>query len=385
MKKLKTLAIALASALCAFSFAGCANNSNDGNNATLPDNSEITENDTNTTNPPVTQQPANPDDDETVDKGSSDTDTGDSEEPAETETLGFANVGEKYSTVMKPIYDVTLNILDDLIESGDVTMPDESLNPKITSIRFFNSNPTSLTIFYTYDLYIQNSGIKSQYLVQESSVALEEFSEFGENYKKYYNFLKSERKYECREDYVEKILPMAEEVATIFAEEYEIYKSDKKLNFGNHGKKLILKNDGPLSAAHKKIIDKINETIPLIKDNPYNFENNGESVFPLIDYTRDLIISAGKESVSVRVVFQNFMYDFRSIPYKEDKGFTDEYVLYMHGQHVLGYAGESWYNPTNEEVAEMIDRLKIEELDFPHIGDSNQYSFFTFEHTFLYF
>lgn len=96
----------------------------------------------------------------------------------------FDDVGEKFKTVAKPLYDVAETILNDLVNRGDVEL-DETRNPRIVGIRYTYGK--SFEIITREDIFIYETGEKSKFLQQERHISLENFGEYVNVFPAYEN------------------------------------------------------------------------------------------------------------------------------------------------------------------------------------------------------
>lgn len=306
----------------------------------------------------------------------------------------FKNVGDKYYTVVKPIYDVVWTIWQDIVNEPDFgknylvvgveddyvvnykdILTDETRNVRITGIRYTNDEKFSILV--NLELYVleaddfnTENGDKSQFLQLELAITLKDF---GDNHSKTLNafsdFLDAESKLQSSEKYVEEVLPYAKRSAELILAQYEIYKSsDKKdIDIVNYGKKIILSADSSLSEVYEKIVENLNGAL----------EKRG---YPLIT-GQDLNISLG-DDILIETNINNLVYAFYLEDYNEDEKFTEEYLLHIQGKTSWAWATyPDWFNPDSKEYSEIFENLKIEEHDLSNLGgsgDVGKYSAFLF-------
>ena len=278
----------------------------------------------------------------------------------------FNDVGEKFNTVVKPLYDAAETILQDLIESGDVVL-DETHNPRIHGVRY--TYGTNFQIIIREDIFIDETGEKSEFLQKETGIELKNFGELSdETYSAYENFLRAERKSESLENYEEFILPYAEKSAELILKQYAIYKANKEIALLNYAPQITLSADSTLSDTYAKIIANLNGAL----------EKRG---YPLLT-NQNLVIGFGGNIyweilyrwMSIEVNIGCLTYSFY-ISFNADGEFTEEYLNYFMGTNRTGYTPENpdWLNPKNEEYAELFDRLKIEEINLSDLKESYKY------------
>ena len=298
----------------------------------------------------------------------------------------FNDVGEKFNTVVKPLYDVADTILQDLQQSGDVGL-NEARNARIIGIRYFYG--TSFEIVIREDIFTTPSGEKSEVLQQETGISLRNFSEhYGEAYLAYRDFLRAERSSQSLENYEEVVLPYAQKAAELILEHYNIYKvsDDKEIQTHNYGKKLVLSADSALSDIYNKIVANLNVAL----------EKRG---YPLIT-TQELTVTFGG-NLNLENVYNNIhidtsvsclRYNFR-FEFNQNGEFSVDYLCHIQGIPQPGYTptNPDLLNPQTEEIAEFFDLVKIDERDLTDIAyvfDSSHDSVLfrpDGEETFIYF
>ena len=282
----------------------------------------------------------------------------------------FNDVGEKYYTVVKPIYEVAETILNDLIQSGEVEL-EEWRNPRITEVQYINLNGSwSFEIIILKDVYIVENGEKSEFLQKEIDIVLKNFGGTdSEAYLAYRDFLQTENESQNLSNYEEILLPYAQKCADIILAQYEIYKnsSEREIYLPNRPKQINLSADSSLSETYEKIVANFNSVLevlgyPLITNQVLNIQF-GRNIKENGNY--ELVIK-----VSVGIMFYIFYLSFN-----ENGEFSEEYLLHLKGTLRAGYewSDPDWYNPTNEEYAEFFEHLKIEEYDLSDIKDSYGY------------
>ena len=307
----------------------------------------------------------------------------------------FKDVGDKYDTVVKPLYDAAYAILQDLIASGDVNGElywNAARNPRIVSIRFSYG---TLIIITRMDIYVIESGEKSEFLQYEMGTVLENFGKNDEVRDAYENFLLAERRAQSNEDYVDLILPFAQRSASLILAEYERYKSseDKEIDFHNYGKKIFLSADSSLSDTYAKIVANLNGTLaaknlPLITDQDLNIGIGGVG-FPAEEHVPLWI--------HIEATIGRLNYDFY-LSFNEDGEYTQDYVNHFEGAETVGGGyklGLDHTNPRNEEYLEFFNRLAIDKIDLSDIQDRYGYDgvgnalygeeYGSYEITYLYF
>ena len=308
------------------------------------------------------------------------TECGELRNVSEIEQTSFRNVGEKYNTVVKPLYDAVQTIWQDLIDDpclADVKdiLTDEARNPKIDE--FYYLHPTGFNIFISFDIFIleagdinTENGEKSEFLRHEVVIHVENFNKADETetHDAYSDFLWAEHKLQGNiMAYVNGVLPYAERSAEMLLARYEAYKNsdDRKISLGNRPKFIVLSKNSSLSEFYEKTVTQLNKELekknyPLLTDQDVKFDFGW--------YKSDGIIF---RNVQVSATIGNLYYSFE-IDVSEAE-FPNDYFYYFQGQLVAGYGTYSdWYNPLNEEYAEYFENLKIEETDFS--DTSGQYN-----------
>ncbi len=277
----------------------------------------------------------------------------------------FKDVGEKFKSVVAPLYDVAETILQDLVSSGDVELRKDH-NPRIIGIRY---TEFSFEIIVREDIFINSSGEISEFLQQERCVELKHFGEANdEAYFAYESFLRAERKSQSLANYEEFILPYADRSAELISAQYEAYKNNKEICIHNMGKQLILSAESSLSEAYNKIIVNLNSALAKLH-------------YPLIT-NQDLTIGFGGNLnweivtrwINIEVSIGTLRYSFY-ISFNENGEFSEDFINYYNGTAWTGYtpSDPDQLNPKNEEYSELFERLKIEELDLSNIKDSYTY------------
>lgn len=297
--------------------------------------------------------------------------------PTDDTDIAFENVRKNFKTVVNPLYTVAKTILDDLIESGDVVL-DSARNPRIVGIRYCYG--LSFVIIICEDIFIYESGEKSEFLQKNTGISLNNFSEHnGETYMMYRDFLHTAQKSQNLENYVDIVQPLADRCADLILNEYNTYKANKEIEFHNYGKKLILRADSSLSETYNKIINALNVEIakrgcPLItnQDIEIGFGINKQ----IAEYATWIIIQ-------VRVGFFDY---FFNISFNENGEFSQNYLNYYKGTMEAGYTptDPDRLNPRNEEYAELFDQLKIEKMKLVNRNGESALSS-TSDSTYLYF
>lgn len=277
----------------------------------------------------------------------------------------FEDVGEKFKSVVAPLYNVAKAIFQDLVSSGDVNLRNEH-NPRIIGIRYTGN---SFWITIREDIYINKSGEKSEFLQQERNIALNNFGEPNDaTYSAYKNFLRAERKSQSLANYEEFILPYAERSAELISAQYETYKDNKEIIILNMGKQLVLSAKSSLSEAYNKIIANLNSAL-------------AKKHYPLIT-NQDLAIGFGGNLsweiairwIIIEVDIGNLRYCFY-ISFNENGEFSKEFINYYEGTNQTGYtpSNPDLLNPPNEEYSALFERLEIEQFDLSDIQDSYKY------------
>ena len=127
MKKSKILAALLAVTMSVFSFAGCLPNGNENDNGDKPNITDTIDSENKGNSTPVESNGQTP----TVDNGENKTPVESDEQTAPVEkepsspakeASWYADVGEKYSAVVKPIYRAAKYILYDLVVNGKLNI-----------------------------------------------------------------------------------------------------------------------------------------------------------------------------------------------------------------------------------------------------------------------
>lgn len=302
----------------------------------------------------------------------------------------YKNVGEKFNTVVKPLYDAANTILMDLIENGNVGV-NEYRNTRIVGIRYVYG--FSFQIIIREDTFVDENGKKSEFLQYEGSFSLENFGD-RESYTAFENFLLAERKSQSNEDYEELVLPYAERSAELILARYQIFKNseDKEINWYNHGKQLIISADSSLSEIYDKIVCNLNGALakigyPLITNQDLNISFSGQTT----DFENMRI---EYNQIIVNTYISCVYYDFYLV-FNQNGEFTQDYLNHMRGQDNPAMGGDDSLNPQNEEFAELFERLKIEEIDLSDLKDFSNYNDgvnqlskptpYSYESTLLYF
>lgn len=296
----------------------------------------------------------------------------------------FEDVGAKFKSVVAPLYDAAEMILQNLVSSGDVGFRNGH-NPRIIGIRYTG---VIFMIIVREDIYINESGEKSEFLQQETIVELNHFGEANdETHFAYENFLHAERKSQSLANYEEFILPYAERSAELISAQYETYKDNKEISIHNMGKQLVLSVESSLSEAYNKIIENLNSALekkhyPLITNQDLTIGFGGNIYWEIV-----------KRWILIEVDIGTLRYNFY-ISFNENGEFSEKFLNYYEGTKWTGYtpSDPDLFNPTNEEYSELFERLKIEQFDLSDIQDFYKYDGNgcalynpAGEHTILYF
>lgn len=284
----------------------------------------------------------------------------------------YADVGERYDVVMKPLKDTAEFIVSDLIANGVVSLEEGAV---MTSVRYAYGR--ELTIFFRRIPKIYGTETDSEYLYKNTAVVLDNFGGANDAWSEYASFLRAERGCEGLDDYVEIMLPHAGRLAGKLKAQYEEYKAEGGLTsvrFTHQDSEIVLKADSPLTETRGKMVDKLNRAVaaqglPLITDEDIKITFNGNIYREIVYY-----------SITLSVDIQNLHYHFRA-DFNADGEFTEEWINYFKNERKTGYWSslEALYVPQNDEYAEFFDRMQIENIDFTE--------FFTYinENTFLDF
>ena len=280
----------------------------------------------------------------------------------------FNDVGEKYYTVVKPVYDAAEIILYDLVESGDVAL-NGIRNPKISGIEFYFG--TSFKILIKEDVYISETGEKCEFLQRKTGIELNNFSEsHSEAFTAYSDFLVAESNSQNLSNYEEVLLPYAKKSADMLLAQYEIYKNspEKEIRIYNYGKKISLSADSSLSETYEKIIANLNGAIekigrPPITNQVLEISFGGNISWEIVNRWIIIEVSVGSRNYSFYLSFN------------ENGEFSEEYINHFKGTLRTGYewGNPDMFNSFNEEYAEFFGRLKIEEIDLSDIQSSYGY------------
>lgn len=306
-------------------------------------------------------------------------------EAAEFPQTDFMDVGEKFNTVVTPLYNAAETILSDLVESEDVVLREER-NPRIVGIRYCYG--ISFVIIIREDIFIEETGEKSEFLQAETGIELENFGEdYDDTYLAYKNFLIAERKSQSLTNYESFLTPYAQKSAELILAQYELYKNHKEITFLNYGKQLTLSAESSLAETYNKIVANLNSALdakdyPLITDQDLNFGFGGNIYWEIVNRWILIETSVG-----------NLNYSFY-ISFNESGEFSADFINYYQGTKYTGYTpGDvDMFNPADEEYSELFERLKIDEIDLSNIessykydGNGNALYDGVGEHTFLYF
>lgn len=281
----------------------------------------------------------------------------------------FADVGEKYQEVIQPFISAAEYILDDLVELGEIARNAEGVekrNTHIVCIRYFSGR--SLTIELLEDIYISETGEKSEFLQHNYSINLENFGEYDESAQAFEDFLRIERKSQLSENYVEIVLPFAEKSAEMILAQYENYRSNPNVKISEHGKPLILKADSSLSETYNKIVENLNislkqRNMPQITDQDLEISFGGNISWDIVH-----------RWIIIKVCINNLRYTYY-LSFNDYGEFSKEYINHYEGSPQSGYttSNPDLLCPRNEEFAELFKKLKIEEMDLSDLDDHYGY------------
>ena len=279
-------------------------------------------------------------------------------------TAKFADVGESYSVVVKPIYDAVQEILQDQIENRGLVLVNEAANPRVIGIRYFYGR--SLSIYYRTDIHININGPLSEILEQEYSIDLENFGiDNGESYLVYYKFFDTELSLQtgAKKVYEETLLPLAKHSAELILKDYYENIDDISVRIGNCGKRIILKENSIYSEIYHKIVDALNVGL-------------AERNYPLITAQNIEIRFGGNKtngyySLYIEVKINDLNYNF-ILSFNKDGEFSNDFILYYMGEPAPGYTTPhpDLLVPANDEYFDFFEQLKIEEMDFTNLEDS---------------
>lgn len=271
--------------------------------------------------------------------------------------IKFADVGEKYQIVVKPLYDAAKTILNDLVESRKIVL-DYEHNPRIVGLRY----EASFWITIRQDVYVYKNGAKSEFLQQEYSISIKNFNNTNEAYNAYRQFIVQEKNETVSVDYVEAVLPLAQNAAELILKGYKNYRNDLDIEKLYHGKQIILQADSSLSEVHRKIVENLNVALaernyPLITNQSINVSFGGNIYWDIV-----------YRYIIIKVNVNNFGYTF-NLSFNENGEFTEEFLNYFCGTGLTGYtpADPDQMNPKNEEYSEFFNALRIEEMDLTNL------------------